>query len=322
MVDQAGRDDALSWTVPPNRASTRLDAFVRSCLPHLSRRKLGRAISEKLILLNGRAGKKGDRLNAGDRLVFCGSADWLGMWPPAAIHLELPVVYEDASILTLDKPAGMATHGFSARDRLTLANLLAAHRPELLKIGKSPWEPGLVHRLDIETSGLVLVAKTQAVFTRLRAQFRRRAISKTYWALVWGNAEAQGAVDFALVHDDRDKRKMRVAGSAEGAKRRRTWRALTYYRKLGGVPGLSLLEINMVTGVTHQIRVHLATIGHPIVGDNLYGVESQPAFGMRRHFLHAKELELRHPDDDRIINLRSEIPGELKDVLERVGIGG
>ncbi|MGH7811358.1 MAG: RluA family pseudouridine synthase [Candidatus Binatia bacterium] len=318
MMDQAAIETAISWLVPAEVTSVRLDSFVRRRLPYLSRRKLDQAIAEKLFWVNGRAGKKGDRLAAGDRLAFLGPAHWLAERPSDAAHLHVPVVYEDASILALDKPAGLPTHGFSARDGATLANLIAARWPELLNIGKSRWEPGLVHRLDVETSGLILVAKTQTAFDSVRAQFRRREIRKTYWALVWGNALAEGVIDFALTHDSRDRRKMRIVSSARNPKR--AWRALTTYRKLGSAPGLSLLEIEMATGVTHQIRVHLAAIGHPIVGDGLYGGVAKSAIVMRRHFLHAKRLVFCHPDDGRSLTLDSELPSELSEVLTRVGI--
>ena len=320
MVDQAASRETTSWSVPPEFASARLDVFARRCLPHLSRRQIDKAIGEKLFLLHGRAGKKGDRLDAGDRLTFCGPVAWLAEQPPPAAELDIRIVYEDAVILALDKPAGVATHGFSARDNATLANFLLARWPELLNVGKSRWEPGLVHRLDVETSGLVLVAKTQAAFDRLRAQFRRREIRKIYWALVWGDADADGAIDFPLAHDAHDPRRMRAVKQSRGVGHRRTWAARTNFRKLGAARGLSLLEIDMVTGVTHQIRVHLAAIGHPILGDHLYAVKRKETFGLRRHFLHAKSLTFGHPDDDRVVKLESELPSELRDVLELVGI--
>lgn len=320
MVDQVTGSNTPSWLVPPEFAATRLDVFARQCLPYLSRRAIEQAIDAKLFVLNGRAGKKGDRLAAGDNLRFAGPPDWLADQPLPAAELDLPVVYEDDSILVLDKPAGLASHGFSARDHATLANVIAMRWPELLNVGNSRWEPGLVHRLDIETSGLILVAKTQAVFDRLRLQFRRREISKTYWALVWGDGGAEGIIDFPLAHDSSDKRKMRAVRPSGKGKPLRNWRALTQYRKIGAAGGTSLLEIVMATGVTHQIRVHLAAIGCPLVGDALYGIEGKERFGLSRHFLHAKGLEFCHPGDQRRIRLEAEMPRELTDVLERLGI--
>ncbi len=319
MVDQVASAKTPSWLVPPEFAAARLDVFVRSCLPHLSRRAIDQAIGARLFLLNGLVGKKGDRLVAGNRLVFTGPVDWLAEQPLPAAELKLPIVFEDVSILVLDKPAGLATHGFSARDGVTVANFIVARWPELLKVGKSRWEPGLVHRLDVETSGLILVAKTQAAFASLRTQFRRREVTKTYWALVWGDTVDRGTIELPLAHDGSDKRKMRVIIPGGSGKPPRSWRALTQYRKIGAAHGMSLLEIVMATGVTHQIRVHLAAIGCPIVGDVLYGAEGKERFGLARHFLHARGVEFRHPDSQRTVQLESAMPGDLTEVLERLG---
>jgi 23S rRNA pseudouridine1911/1915/1917 synthase len=233
-------------------------------------------------------------------------------------QLDVRIVYEDSSILVVDKPAGMATHGFSGRDTQTLANFLIAQRPGLLGVGKSRWEPGLVHRLDVETSGLILVAKSQPVFERLRAKFRRREIRKIYWVLVWGKTASQGVIEFPLVHDKRDKRRMLAMKQPLRDRGERLWRAVTRYRRLGSARGLSLLEVEMETGVTHQIRVHLAAIGHPIVGDGLYDADHRERFGLERHFLHARSLAFRHPDDDRMIDVEADLPVELQGILRRI----
>jgi 23S rRNA pseudouridine1911/1915/1917 synthase len=320
MVDQATRAITPTWSVPAASASLRLDAFLRRALPHLSRHALDQVIGEKLFQINGRAGKKGDRLATEDCVTFSGPSEWLAERPPPAAQLDVPIIYEDEAILALDKPAGMATHGFSARDDTTLANFLLARWPELYQVGKSRWEPGLVHRLDIETSGLILVAKTQAAFDSLRTEFRRHEVSKTYWALVWGDTVDQGAIDFALAHDSSDQRKMRAVIPDGRGQLTRSWRALTQYRKIGAAQGMSLLEIIMASGVTHQIRVHLAAIGRPIVGDALYGAQGKESFGLARHFLHARGLEFRHPDGQRTVRLESAIPADLTAVLERLGI--
>ena len=320
MVDQAAGARTRLWPVPVESASLRLDVFVRRALPHLSRRVLDQALGEKLFLINGRAGKKGDRLAAGDCVMFSGPVEWLAEQPLPAPRANVPIVYEDEAILALDKPAGMATHGFSARDDDTLANFVLARWPELLTVGKSRWEPGLVHRLDAETSGLLLVAKTQMAFASLRKQFRRREVNKTYWALVWGDSLDGGEIHSPLAHDRSDKRKMRVFDADASGKPTRSWPALTQYRRIGAAPGMSLLEVIMATGVTHQIRVHLAASGWPIVGDGLYGPERKENFGLERHFLHAKRLEFHHPDTQRMVQLDSEIPADLTKVLERLGI--
>jgi 23S rRNA pseudouridine1911/1915/1917 synthase len=319
MSDQASAVVTRSWRVPSECAETRLDTFVRHCLPHLSRREVERAISDKLFRINDQVGEKGDKLSPGDQVTFKGVARWLLTVPGPQSHLRVPIVYEDVSVLVVDKPAAMATHGFSGRDQGTLANFLAAERPDLLMIGKSRWEPGLVHRLDRGTSGLVLVAKTQAAFDALRLQFRRRQVRKKYWALVWGTTESEGAVALSITHDSRDKRRMRaISDVSPRSKKQKSWPALTRYQKLWDINGLSFLEIAMETGVTHQIRVHLAAIGHSIVGDLLYGGQDRENFGLQRHFLHAHSLEFFHPGDHRVVKAESKLPSELKAALRRL----
>lgn len=172
------RANAKSWTVPAGSKELRLDAFARRCLPYLSRRALEQAIADRLFTINGKVANKGSRLRAGDALGFTGPDEWLVARPQPAGDLVVPIVYEDASLLAVNKPAGMPTHGFSGRDEATIANFLITIRPELHDVGKSRWEPGLVHRLDRDTSGLLLIAKTQAGFDALRQQFHRREITK------------------------------------------------------------------------------------------------------------------------------------------------
>ncbi|HEU4342779.1 MAG TPA: RluA family pseudouridine synthase [Candidatus Binatia bacterium] len=309
------------WSVPGEVRPIRLDAFARRCLPHLSRRQLQDAIRAKLFFINGRIGKKGDRLKAGDALTFHGPDHWLRDAPIPDAQLQLNIVYEDESLLALDKPAGMPTHGFSARDQNTLANSLVARQPAIAAVGKSRWEPGLVHRLDRETSGLVLVAKTRAAFAHVRRQFRRRQVKKKYWALVWGSPNPEGAVFYPMAHDSSDKGRMRALLTFSSPKKKpKAWTARTRFRKLGEAHGLSLLEVEMETGVTHQIRVHLAAIGHPIVGDGRYGAARLERFGLERHFLHAFYLEFSHPRDGRPVKIEIKLPADLEAVLGRLGM--
>ena len=185
-------------------------------------------------------------------------------------------------------PAGMSA---------TLANFLAAYRPEVLNIGKSRWEPGLVHRLDIDTSGIVLIAKTQNAFELLREQFRRREVKKIYLALVWGQPLDRGTIEVALAHDPGDKRRMVAVRQPERSIDRRIWRAITHYRVIASARGTSLLEVEMETGVTHQIRVHLSSNGYPIVGDALYGADYPETFGLARHFLARPQRDFAPPGD-------------------------
>jgi 23S rRNA pseudouridine1911/1915/1917 synthase len=308
-----------NWTVLCGDAGSRLDALVRAQLPFLSRRELNDALRQGCFTINGRQGRGGDRVAQGDAVKFAGPSAWLSETPIPNPTLRVPVIYEDASLLALNKPSGMDCHGFSGKDAQTLANFLAAGWPELAGVGKNRWEPGLVHRIDRDTSGVVLVAKNQLVFNELRGQFRRRGVKKTYLALVSGSIPAEGTIAFPLAHDPRDRRKMRaVLASQKTVRRAKLWPALTYYRKLAEEEGLSFLQLEMETGVTHQLRAHLASIGHAIVGDTLYGTNVQAPFELQRHFLHASELRFSHPVSRNAMKLEAALPSELGAILTRL----
>jgi 23S rRNA pseudouridine1911/1915/1917 synthase len=318
MADQANQlVTKKTWKLPERHEPIRLDAFVRQCLPHLSRRGVEDAIRDRLFSIGEKIGKKGERLAGGDELVFCGPESLLAAKPEPNAGIDVPIVYEDSAILIVNKPAGMPTHGFSGRDKVTLANFLLARHANLAQVGKSRWEPGLVHRLDSETSGLVVVAKTQPAFVALKSQFRRRQIKKIYWALVSGLPPAEGIIEFPLTHDKRDKRRMRIAARPARAQER-TWKALTRYRRIGRSREVTLLEIDMETGVTHQIRVHLAAIGHPIIGDTLYGDRKTKNLGLQRQFLHARSLTLPHPSGAELLTVEAELPEDLAELLTRL----
>ena len=309
-----------SWTVAADQQGTRLDQFVRRCLPHLSLRQTRAAIDEGAFRINGRLGKKGDRLRAGDIVELRGAPQWLAAAPLPGAGLDVVVRYEDESVLVLDKPAGIATHGFSGRETKSLANFLAARYPSLRGVGQSRWQPGLVNRLDRGTSGLVLAARNQAAFDNLRSQFRQGLVKKKYWALVWGQTPGRDALGLPLARDSRDRRKMRGASALRGrAAKAKVWPALTRFRRVGHAQEFSLLEVEIETGVTHQIRIHLQAAGHPIVGDPLYGREPNP-LGLTRQFLHAFFLGFRHPGDGRDIVVESPLPVDLQGVVERLGL--
>lgn len=319
--DQGSSSSNRSWVVPSGAGAVRLDAFVRRCLPHLSLRQARKVIDEKSFWLNGRPAKKGDKLFGGDILSFRGAPHLLAPAPPPGRDLHVPVLYEDECVLVADKPAGMATHGFSGRERHSLANFLAASRLSLAGVGKSRWEPGLVHRLDRDTSGLVLVAKDQKSFEDLRSQFWRGLIQKKYWALVWGKAEREKIVDYPLIHDPKDRGKMRaVKNRGEKTMRVKKWRALTRFKPVASSGGFTLLEVEIETGVTHQIRAHLEASGYPVVGDPLYGNNRPDPFALGRQFLHAYYLGFRHPRSNQEITVQSPLPEDLTVVVERLGM--
>lgn len=318
MEDQANSRQVRIWAVPENRSDVRVDAFVRECLAHLSRRQAESAIRAGIFSVRGRVVKKGDRLQSGDELRFSGPELWLAERPlPRRDCLQ--VVYEDAAILAVNKPAGISTHGFSGRETDSVANRLLHRWPDLAAVGQSRWEPGILHRLDRETSGLLLVAKEQHAFTHLRRQFHRRRVQKVYYALVWGEMPEQGAVDLPLAHDRGRKGRMRaLIGPNRGVTRQ--WQALTVYRRKAEAAGVTLVEVDMKTGVTHQIRAHLAALGSPIVGDLLYGSAHAPDFGLQRHFLHAWSLTIVHPDTGKKLTMVAELPKDLADLLRRLRI--
>jgi 23S rRNA pseudouridine1911/1915/1917 synthase len=314
-----GSSSQPQWTVTAGCAGRRLDAFLRVHLPFLSRSELESALRERFFSINGRQARKGDRVADGDTVQFTGPGAWLSPAPIPNPGLAVPLVHEDIHLLALNKPAGMNCHSFSGREDDSLANFLLAQWPELAGIGKSRWEPGLVHRLDYDTSGIILVARTRAAFDDLCRQFRRRTVGKKYLALVWGSTAQHGTIDFPLAHDPKDERKMQVvAASDERARKRRVWPALTHFKKVCERRRLSFLELEMQTGVTHQLRAHLSAIDHPIVGDRLYGTGREETFGLNRHFLHAAELRFAHPASKRSLTLTAPLPGELLAVLARL----
>lgn len=322
MKQVQGSDKKRGWKVSAGQAGIRMEAFVRLSLPHLSRRQAIKAIAEEAFLINGKATKKGYRLRQDDVVTLDANADWLSELPRPSADLQVAIVYEDAEVLAVNKPGGMPTHGFSGRDKETLANFLIAARPELSTVGKSRWEPGLVNRLDRETSGLVVVAKSRRAFDHLRAQFRRRQVAKSYVALVWGDSAPWGRISFPLVHDSTDKSRMRaiVKEPPLAGPRVKSWSAQTRFRKLASSKEMSLLEIEMETGVTHQIRVHLAAIGHPIIADAVYGSGNTENLGLRRHFLHARRLQFLHPAKSERIDITAPLPSDLREVLKRLKI--
>lgn len=322
MADQAKSPQRISWRVDDKHAGLRLDTFLRRQLPHLSRRVIERAINESLFTINRRVGRKGEAVQTSERVTFRGDPTWLEAAPFEQPELDVGIVYEDEVVIALNKPAGMPTHGFSARDSDTVANFLVTRLPSLASVGASRWEAGLVHRLDRETSGVVVAAKTRAAYDDLRQQFRRREIQKYYWALVHGAVASAGIIEHSLAHDARDRRKMRalVRGSSPVGNVK-AWPAVTRYRRLCKSGEYSLVELEMRTGVTHQLRVHLAAIGHPIVGDGLYGDNSKDDFDVRRHFLHAKHIRVRHPQSREWIEMEAPLPAELRATLDKLKIG-
>lgn len=295
-------------------APARLDLFLLERWPDCSRRAARVVIDSGSVLINGRRGRKGQAVRPGDVV----SADRGILLQPLAGQPELraAILYEDRSLLAVDKPACMPTVALSPGDRGTLANYLLGQHPELASVGDTTFEAGLVHRLDTPTSGVLVAARTRSVWRDLRAAFRSRCVGKLYLALVAGTIERRGEVATPIAHHASRKREMVVCRTADRAHQLRAREAVTRYRPLRHVAGSTLLAVNIPTGVRHQIRVHLSSIGHPIVGDALYGdVGDEEA---PRLMLHAARIAFAHPIDGRRIIIRSKLPADFASALRRL----
>ena len=310
-------------------AGRRLDHFLTSHLDGVSRARVQELIHAKNVLVNDAPAKASLKLRGNERITILSPA---ARPPLRAIAEEIPldILYEDDDLAIINKPAGMMVHAGAgatddARNRGTLVNALLHHFASLSAVGGET-RPGIVHRLDKETSGLIVVAKNDEAHRRLAAQFAHREVKKTYIALVHGWLKKDRGTIAASISRDRVRRTRmttRLAGGRE---------AISHYtaaRRLDTPFGkFTLLEVKIDTGRTHQIRVHMASLGHPVVGDKLYGapreLKAEENQGVRikgetlslpRNFLHAAQLELTHPQTGQRIALESPLPPELQKLL-------
>lgn len=306
--------------VPKGTTPARLDAFLRRYFTHVSRRQTQAAIEAGEVLVNGRKEKKGRILFPGDVVSFTGYSVWREKAPLPNSQLRVEILYEDEALLVLDKPAGMSCHGFSSRESRSLANFLLAHHPFLNGVGESVWEAGLVHRLDRDTSGVALAVKDREAYLNLRGQFRRQTVRKRYLALVWGLTAQREMLSWPLAHDPKDRRRMMVLQNpAKENFSGKRWKAVTRFKTLCRRRSFSYLEIELLTGVTHQIRAHLEAAGYPLVGDRLYCGDAPPST-LGRQFLHASSLEISHPWKGSRVTFESALPEELRKALDEIGI--
>jgi 23S rRNA pseudouridine1911/1915/1917 synthase len=286
----------------------RLDRFVAARLADLSRTAVQRLIDDGFITLNGAICKASDKVGPGDAIA-------VRIPPPAPAELiaediPLAIVYEDADVVVIDKPAGLVVHPAAGHDHGTLVNALLSHAPDLPGIGGEV-RPGIVHRLDKDTSGLIIVAKNDRAMQFLQAQFKARTIRKMYLALAEGTVEPRaGLVDAPIGRSTTDRKKMAVTREGRSAQTR--YRVRQIYRQ----PDLSLVEAYPETGRTHQIRVHFAWLKHPLVGDELYG-RQKPIVPIERHFLHAAALTLTLPNGE-TRTFTAKLPDDLQRVLDRL----
>jgi 23S rRNA pseudouridine1911/1915/1917 synthase len=301
--------DALKLEVPPRLEGDRVDKALADLLD-LSRAR-ARALIDEGVLIDGAPARPGDRVRAGTLLEAPPPTEITGLEPE---EVDFEVVHEDADLIVIEKPPGLVVHPGSGHRGETLAAGLLHRYPELEGVG-DPGRWGLVHRLDRDTSGLLLVGRTTAAFDRLRADLAARRISRLYTTLVHGQfSTPTGTVDAPIGADPtRPTRRAVVAGGKP---------AVTHYEVLEELSGagLSLLEVSLGTGRTHQIRVHLAAIDHPVVGDRTYSMLRPPA-AARRIFLHAHLLELSHPATGDPVRFTSPLPPDLVAVLDSLREG-
>ena len=310
MADGAQTRDLV---VPPGGASQRADRAVAD-LTGLSRAYVQKLIAGGHLTSDGRALKANEHVAAGAHLrLVVPPPVKLDLEPDATI--ELPVVHEDADLLIVDKPAGLVVHPAPGHANGTLVNALLARGDTFGGIAGVE-RPGIVHRLDRDTSGLLMVAKNDAAQASLMAQLKARRVRKTYVALASGSPAASvGRIEAPIGRDPHHRVKMAVVPDGR--------EATTGYRVRERFEGWTLLELDLVTGRTHQIRVHLAAIGHPVAGDPLYatGVARRGPEGLDRLFLHSWRLELTAPSDGHLIRATAPLPDDLEAVLERLRRG-
>ncbi len=311
--------DILDVTVPPSLAGERLDRTV-AMLAGVTRSVAAELVTQGRIVLDGQPVlRRADTLAAGQRLqITLLPAESIGLVPDDTV--EFAVVYEDADLLVLDKPAGLVVHQGAGNHQGTLVEGLVARYPDLAELaasgGGEPTRPGIVHRLDKGTSGLLVVARTADAYRMLAAQFKEHSTTRSYGALVAGAvSEESGVVDAPIGRSVR--RPTRMAVRSEGRPARTRFHVLERYQ---GPLEFTLLEVTLETGRTHQARVHLAAIGHPVIGDDRYGgPEARPVEILKqvepgRVLLHARRLTLVHPDGD-TRTWESPLPADMTAVL-------
>lgn len=298
--------------VPEGAGADRLDKVVARLFA-VSRGRAMDWIAEGRVRIDGKRAPKGAPVQAGARIsVERPPPDQPAPQPELAIR----IVHADQHLIVADKPAGMPSHPLKPGETGTAANALVGRFPELATIGPQLREGGLVHRLDTDTSGLLLAARTLPAYAMLRAQFTARTVEKGYLALAAGEIHAGGEIALPLAHDPKDARRMMAISDPAYAEAHAARPAVTRFQPLERRAGFTLLEIEIPTGVMHQIRAHLAFIGHPLLGDELYGGPQLESLG--RHFLHAARLAFAHPDGSRA-KYESALPADLAAALAQLG---
>jgi 23S rRNA pseudouridine1911/1915/1917 synthase len=295
----------------PSDHAVRADRLLAESLVGLSRRRIQRLLENGRIRIDGRRIRKGQMLR-GECVVEVDAPDSTSTSLPPEPDMPITVLFEDESCVALDKPAGRAGHALRPDERGTIANFLTARFADCASASETPLEAGLVHRLDTETSGVLLAARTRGAWKALRRQFRSRRVRKLYVAVVLGTVASAGEVRRAIEPHPHNRRKVRVL--EESSRRARS--ALTRFRPVASGSDAPLLEVEIETGVMHQIRAHLAAIGHPVIGDALYGGGRIPE---GRYLLHARRIEFDHPETGERTVVESPLPEDFTVAAARLG---
>lgn len=299
-------DDRVRFAVRAEEAGARLDV-VLAARAGISRAAAQKLIEEGRVSVAGKPARKRDGLHDGDEVVY-----ELPPERPSALDAEeVPygIVYADEWLLVVDKPAGVVVHPAPGNEHGTLAQGLVAHGAR----GGHERRPGIVHRLDKDTSGLLIVSRSEEAYRLLVAAMERREIKRTYLALLSGDfPQEQGTIDAPIGRHVRDRKRMSLHSHA-------TRPAVTHFRVLGRAAGYTLARVRLETGRTHQIRVHFAALGYPVAGDVQYGRGARPD-GLDRQFLHAAQLAFAHPEDGRQLEFSSPLPPDLSAFLEARGL--
>ena len=286
-------------------AGERLDRFLAARCADLSRSRIKRLIADGEVAVDGHERNAGFRLRQGQSVAIIVPEPAPTYMLPQPIPLD--VIHQDEDILIVDKPAGMPVHPGVGHPDSTLVNAVLGLNPAIGEVGGA-MRPGLVHRLDMDTSGLIAIAKTDRAHASITGQLRDRTVNKGYLALVVGQlSPAEAVIDAPIGRDPHDRKKMAIVEDGRPSSTR--YKALANYR------GCTYADVRPRTGRTHQIRVHFASIGHPVVGDSLYGREDSR---IGRHFLHAAYLEFDHPASGKRVSFQSPLPPDLQSLLDEL----
>ncbi len=325
MAEKAEQEarEVIRIVVPPGKKKQRIDSFLTHQVQNATRNKVQQAICQGLVLVNGSAVKSSYRLCPSDVI----EATMPRPPKPDVVPEDIPlrIVHEDDHLIVVNKPAGMVTHPAYRNYTGTLVNALLFHTGQLSRANEES-RPGIVHRLDKDTTGLMVVAKNDYAHSFLAEQFSRRSIEREYWAIVWGRfTERKGLIEANLGRSKNDRRKVAVTSDGKPA--------ATEYSVLKEFDFLTLLRLKLRTGRTHQIRVHLAHIGHPVFGDSIYGGRNSDWGGLNRkssqraanllklitrQALHAKTIGFVHPATKSLMRFDSDLPEDMKNLLGKL----